>query len=137
MNETESQMAQACVAALQSIAASMETLAAAAANSAQTVTVASVAGAAKRPRGRPRKDAAAPVTPGPVSPATLTVVPEPAAPPVPTEEERKEAFGKLRKALQDCLALHGEEVARTRLQFPKFSEVPFEAINDTIGRLAA
>jgi len=92
----------------------------------------------KRPRGRPRKDAAVHMvgTPAPEAPAAA---PAPAAPvkSEPTEAERAEQFGKLKTALKECLALHGEEAARARLQFPKFSEVPYEAIEATIERLAA
>jgi hypothetical protein len=92
----------------------------------------------KRPRGRPRKDATVHVVGAPApEPAAA---PAPAAPPpapVVSEADRAEAFGKLRSALKECLALHGEEVARQRLQFPKFSEVPYEAIPATIERLAA
>jgi hypothetical protein len=98
----------------------------------------------KRPRGRPRKDATVHVVGGAktidMTPeqmeAAVTKAVEPAAP-VISEAERAEAFGKLKSALKECLALHGEEVARQRLQFPKFSEVPYEAIPATIERLAA
>jgi hypothetical protein len=92
----------------------------------------------KRPRGRPRKDAAVHVvgTPAP-EPAAAPAPAAPPAAPVVSEADRAEAFGKLKSALKECLALHGEEVARQRLQFPKFSEVPYEAIPATIERLAA
>jgi hypothetical protein len=134
VNDNEINMAAKCVAALENIAASLAIIANIAA-----LNPPEAGEPAKRNRGRPRKDAVAVAgtVSAPVEAAPPTPAAPPAPPPGPTEEQRKEAFGKLRKALQDCLALHGEEVTRERLKFAKFSEVPFEAINDTITRLAA
>ena len=126
---------QRAVDALEAIAASLEVLA--------TIAVANkpaegVEAQAKRKPGRPRKYLAeqAPVAAAPPAAPAAAPAAEPAKP-EPTEAERAEAFGKLKVALKDCLALHGEEVARERLKFPKFSEVPYEAIPATIERLAA
>ena len=141
---------QRAVDALEAIAASLEVLA--------TIAVANkpaegVEAQAKRKPGRPRKYLAeqAPVAAAPTGTMTFDGVsktvtgtdqgvnataPLPAKP-APTEAERAEAFGKLKTALKECLSLHGEEVARQRLKFPKFSEVPYEAIPATIERLAA
>jgi AT hook motif len=135
VNDNEINMAAKCVAALENIAASLAIIANIAA-----LNPPEASEPAKRGRGRPRK--VVEMTPEQLDAAVTKAVeaapPAPTAPPPgPTEEQRKEAFGKLRKALQDCLALHGEEVTRERLKFAKFSEVPFEAINDTITRLAA
>jgi hypothetical protein len=133
MNDVDYQLAQRAVDALEAIAEHMGVLATMAlSNSTQAVQTPATEQPAKRKPGRPRKDAAPSVT------ATLAAAAlAPAAPPPPSDAERAEAFGKLKAALKDCLALHGEEVARQRLQFPKFSEVPYEAIDATIERLAA
>jgi hypothetical protein len=135
MTESESIFAERAVNALEAIAEHMGVLATMALSN-NTVPI--VETQPKRKPGRPRKDATVHMvgTPAP-EPAAA---PAPAAPPpapVVSEAERAEAFGKLKTALKECLALHGEEVARQRLQFPKFSEVPYEAIPATIERLAA
>ena len=61
----------------------------------------------------------------------------PAEPVEPTEDERREKFALLKAALKGSLAMHGEDETRKRLQYNKFSEVPFEAIDATIERLEA
>jgi len=132
MQDTDYQLAQRAVDALEAIAEHMGVLATMALSN---NAVPGVETQPKRKPGRPRKylpEAGAVHvvgTPAPEAPAP--------AKPEPTEAERAEAFGKLKSALKECLALHGEEVARQRLQFPKFSEVPYEAIPATIERLAA
>jgi hypothetical protein len=139
MQDFEQQAITRAVEALEAIAEHMGVLATMAlSNSTQAVQTPATEQPAKRKPGRPRKDAAPSVT-ATLAAAALApapVEPEPAKP-VPSDAERAEAFGKLKTALKECLSLHGEEVARQRLQFPKFSEVPYEAIPATIERLAA
>jgi hypothetical protein len=135
MEDFEQQAIIRAVDALETIAEHMGVLASMALANAQPAPAGEQP---KRPRGRPRKDATVHMvgTPAPEAPAAAPA-PAAQAKPEPTEAERAEKFGKLKTALKECLALHGEEAARARLQFPKFSEVPYEAIEATIERLAA
>jgi hypothetical protein len=137
MNDVDYQLAQRAVNALEAIAEHMSVLATMALSNAQTAPAA--APTEKRKPGRPRKYVPEVHIVGESAPEAAAPAPAPAAPaaPEPTEAERAEAFGKLKSALKECLALHGEDVARQRLQFPKFSEVPYEAIPATIERLVA
>jgi hypothetical protein len=131
MNETEMHFANRAVEALEAIAEHMGVLATMALTS-------QVPAAEKRPRGRPRKDAQVHIVGG--TDTVQAAAPAPAASPAPvepSEEERKAKFEALKAALKGALALHGEEATRERLRFPKFSEVPFDAIDATIERLSA
>jgi len=91
----------------------------------------------KRKPGRPRKDATQVHIVGGTDTVQAAAPAAPPAPVEPSEEERKAKFEALKAALKGALALHGEEVTRERLRFPKFSEVPFDAIDATIERLSA
>ena len=125
---------QRAVDALEAIAEHMGVLATMAlANAQPAPAVAAPEGEApaKRKPGRPRKYLAEPVHVVGAAPAAEPVKAE------PTEAERAKQFGKLKAALKACLALHGEEAARARLQHAKFSVVPFDEIEETIARLAA
>ena len=95
--------------------------------------------AAKRARGRPRKDATEPALGGAAIGQLAAKMLDPAPAPVaePTEDERKAKFAALKVSLQNALALHGEAETRQRLKYSKFSEVPFDAIDATIKALDA
>ena len=135
MTDAEQSAINRAVDALEAIAEHMGVLA----TMALTAQAPAPSGEVKRRPGRPRKDA----TQVHIVGGTDTVqaaAPAPAAPPAPvepSEEERKVKFDALKAALKGALALHGEEVTRERLHFPKFSEVPFDAIDATIERLSA
>jgi hypothetical protein len=137
MQDFEQQAITRAVEALEAIAEHMGVLATMALSNAAAP---SAEQPVKRKPGRPRKDTTVHMVGVTVADTVGAQAEQPApapAKPEPTEAERAEAFGKLKTALKECLALHGEEVARQRLQFPKFSEVPYEAIPATIERLAA
>jgi hypothetical protein len=134
MTESDNVLAERAVNALVAIAEHMGVLATMAlTNAAQTET--------KPKRAKGRKNEPLHVVGGsavePQAEAPVEVEQEPDAPVEPTEEERKEKFAALKAALKGSLALHGEEETRTRLQYGKFSEVPFDAIDETIERLEA
>jgi hypothetical protein len=133
MDEAEQSAITRAVEALEAIAEHMGVLAT------MALTAQAAPAAEKRPRGRPRKEPAQVHIVGGTD-TVQAAAPAPAAPPappVPSEEERKAKFEALKSALKGSLALHGEEVTRERLKFPKFSEVPFDAIDATIERLSA
>lgn len=139
MQDFEQQAITRAVEALEAIAEHMGVLATMAlSNAATPAPTVQTPPTEKRKPGRPRKDATVHVIGVQVTDTVAAAAPAPEpVKPEPTEAERAEAFGKLKTALKECLALHGEDVARQRLQFPKFSEVPYEAIEATIERLAA
>jgi hypothetical protein len=161
MNEFEQASITRAIDALEAIAEHMGVLATMAMANASTTTVAKAFEAnpsaatfgvlaatanatAKRKGGRPRKDSVVhSADEEPVRAATAVAESaEPAeatqeAPAEPTEDERRAKFDELKSALKGALALHGEAATRERLQYAKFSEVPYEAIDATIERLAA
>lgn len=142
MTESDNALAERAVSALEAIAEHMGVLATMALSNATPAAAAPVEG--KRPRGRPRKEAPIPVpevVEGPEEAEAPEQAEAQAAPPAepvePTEDERREKFALLKAALKGSLAMHGEDETRKRLQYNKFSEVPFEAIDATIERLEA
>ncbi len=144
MTESDNALAERAVNALEAIAEHMGVLATMALSNATPATAPAAPVEGKRPRGRPRKEAPIPV-PEVVEGSEEVEEPEqteaqaapPAEPVEPTEDERREKFALLKAALKGSLAMHGEDETRKRLQFNKFSEVPFEAIDATIERLEA
>jgi hypothetical protein len=132
MTESDNALAERAVNALEAIAEHMGVLATMALSNATPAAAAAAPVGGRRPRGRPRKEA-----PIPVPEQTEAQAAPPAEPVEPTEDERREKFALLKAALKGSLAMHGEDETRKRLQFNKFSEVPFEAIDAAIERLEA
>ena len=142
MDDFEQQAIMRAVDALEAIAEHMSVLATMAVNNATPAPAAApVPTDTKRPRGRPRKEAQIPVPEvvetEEVADTEAQTDPDIEPPAEPTEDERREKFAELKAALKSSLAMHGEDETRKRLQFAKFSEVPFDAIDATIERLEA